>query len=398
MSPEQQAEYDQFFSDEVMQMSPSATLALNAKAGEMKAEGVDVVNMAVGQPDFPVPENIRRAAHEAIDIEGGGKYTPATGLPELKEAVSGKFKQQNNLDYKPSEIVVAGGAKPILDAAILALCERGDEVMFAAPYWVTYPELVKLRGAVPVVVDTTEEEGFVVKADAIEAKITDRTKILILNDPGNPTGVVIPRKEKEKIAELCLKHDIFIISDEMYERLVFGEEYFSIASISDEVRSRVVTVNGASKTYAMPGWRIGYAGMPEPVAKKIGGALSHKTGNPSAIAQRAVIEALNGPQDEVEKMRQIYKERRDMFIDGLKELGIPCVVPGGAFYLYPNMSGFYDDEVKDSEAMAKKLLENAHIAAVPGAAFGTDEHVRLSFATSEERIQECLNRLRKLFG
>lgn len=398
MTLETAEDYNQFFSDEILSMAPSATLELNAKADEMKAQGIDVVNMAVGQPDFEVPENISKAANDAIDMPGGAKYTPATGLPELKKAVAEKFKRENGIDYDTSEIVIASGAKPILYAAILALCEHGDEVMFADPYWVSYPDLIKLRGAVPVVVETKEADGFVVKAEDIEKKITDKTKILILNDPGNPTGVVFPPEEKKKIGELCVKHNIIIISDEIYERLVFDGEYVSIASISDEIKARVVTVNGLSKTYAAPGWRIGYAGMPAPIAKKVGGALSHITGNPNSVAQRATIEALNGPQDKVEEMKKIYKKRRDMFVEGLKEIGIPCVVPGGAFYIYANMSGFYNDEIKDSVTIAKKLLEEAHIAVVPGAAFGTDEHVRFSFATSEERIQECLDRLKKLFG
>ncbi|MFC1656209.1 pyridoxal phosphate-dependent aminotransferase [Patescibacteria group bacterium] len=386
------------FSERILQMAPSATLALNAKAQELKKQGVDVVNMAVGQPDFPIPENIKQAAIKAVE-EGNSKYTPASGTPELKQAIVDKFARENNLQYEVADIVVASGAKPILYAAMLALCDPGDEVLVPSPYWVTYPDDIKLAGLKPVIVEAKEEDGFEIKAEKIAEKITDRTKILILNDPSNPTGGIISEEEKRKIAELCLKHDIWIMADEMYERLVFDGEYFSIASIDKDVWNKTITVNGLSKTYAMPGWRIGYAGMPPEVAKKIGGALSHITGNPNAIAQVASIEALNGPQDEVGKMREIYHKRRDMFVDGLNKInGIKCVKPGGAFYLYPNLSGNYNDEISDSTKMAAKLLEEAHIAAVPGAAFGTDEHVRFSFATSEERIQECLNRLEKLFG
>lgn len=386
------------FSERIMTMAPSPTLALNAKAQELKKQGIDVVNMAVGQPDFPVPENIKQAAIKAVE-EGNSKYTPASGMPELKEAIVQKFIRENNLKYEVGDIVVASGAKPILFAALLALCNPGDEVLVPSPYWVTYPDDIKLADCVPVFVEAKEEDGFEIKAEAIEKKITDKTRILILNDPSNPTGGIISEEEKRKIAEVCLKHDIWILADEMYERLVYDGEYFSIASINEDVWNRTITINGLSKTYAMPGWRIGYAGMPAEVAKKIGGALSHITGNPNSIAQVAGIEALNGPQDEVEKMRQIYQKRRDMFVEGLNKIkGIKCVKPGGAFYLYPNLSANYTDEINNSTKIADKLLNEAHIAAVPGAPFGTDEHVRFSFATSEERIQECLNRLEKLFG
>lgn len=385
-------------SERIQKMSPSATLSLNAKAGELREQGIDVVNMAVGQPDFPVPENIKQAAIKAIK-DGCGKYTPATGTVELRKAISGKFKRENNLKYNVNEVVVASGAKPILFAAVLALCNPGDEVLVPSPYWVTYPDDIKLCGANPVFVEAKEEDGFEIKADSIAEKITDKTRILILNDPSNPTGGIISESEKRKIAELCLKHDIWILADEIYERLVFDREYFSIASISKEVWNKTITLNGSSKTYAMPGWRIGYAGMPAEMAKKIGGALSHITGNPNSIAQIASVEALNGPQDEVERMKEIYKARRDMFVERLNNIpGIKCFKPGGAFYLYPNLSAHYNDEITNSTQMAEKLLNEGHIAAVPGAAFGTEEHVRFSFATSEERIEQCLNSLEKMFG
>ncbi|MCD6109384.1 pyridoxal phosphate-dependent aminotransferase [bacterium] len=385
-------------SERIQKMTPSATLSLNQKAGELTKQGIDIINMAVGQPDFQVPENIRLVAEKAAR-EGHGKYTPATGKIELRQAISGKFKRENNLKYDVNEIVVASGAKPILFATVLALCNPGDEVIVPAPYWVTYPDDIRLCGANPVFVEAREENKFAITADAIAEKITDKTRLLILNDPSNPTGAIIPKEEKEKIAELCLKHNIWILSDEIYERLVFEEEYFSIASLGEDIWNKTITLNGLSKTYAMPGWRIGYAGIPLELAKKIGGALSHITGNPNTIAQIAGIEALNGSQDEVGKMIQIYKKRRDMFLDGLSKIeGIKCVKPGGAFYLYPNLSSHYDSNITNSTQMAEKLLVEAHIAAVPGAAFGTDEHVRLSFATSEEKINECLIRLEKFFG
>ena len=384
-------------SERVKRMTPSATLSLNAKAGELMSQGIDVVNMAVGQPDFSVPENIRRAAEKA-SREGHGKYTPATGIIELRKAISTKFEKENNLQYTIDEIIVASGAKPILFASILALCNPGDEVIVPSPYWVTYPDDIRLCGAKPVFVEAKEEHDFAITADAIAEKITDKTRVLLLNDPSNPTGAIIPKEEKEKIAELCLKHDIWILSDEIYERLVFDEDYLSIASLGKEIWKKTITLNGLSKTYAMPGWRIGYAGMPGKLAKKIGGALSHITGNPNTIAQIAGVEALNGSQDEVLKMVKIYKERRDMFLEGLSQInGISCVKPRGAFYLYPNLSAHYVNGIENSTQMAEKLLNEAYIAAVPGVAFGTEEHVRLSFATSKERIKECLVRLKKLF-
>ncbi len=385
-------------SERIQKMTPSATLSLNQKAGELTKQGIDIINMAVGQPDFQVPENIRLAAEKAAR-EGHGKYTPATGKIELRQAISGKFKRENNLKYDVNEIVVASGAKPILFATVLALCNPGDEVIVPAPYWVTYPDDIRLCGANPVFVEAREENKFAITADAIAEKITDKTRLIIFNDPSNPTGAIISKEEKEKIAELCLKHNIWILSDEIYERLVFEEEYFSIASLGEDIWNKTITLNGLSKTYAMPGWRIGYAGIPLELAKKIGGALSHITGNPNTIAQIAGVEALNGSQDEVGKMVQIYKKRRDMFLEGLSKIeGIKCVNPQGAFYLYPNLSAHYKNGITNSTQMAEKLLVEAHIAAVPGAAFGTDEHVRLSFATSEEKINECLIRLEKFFG
>jgi len=384
-------------SEKIKRMTPSATLSLNAKAGELMSQGIDVVNMAVGQPDFQIPENIRRIAEKA-SREGHGKYTPATGIIELRKAISKKFKEENNLQYTTDEIIVASGAKPILFAAILALCNPGDEVIVPSPYWVTYPDDIRLCGAKPVFVDAKEEDKFAITAEAIAKKITSKTKLLILNDPSNPTGAIIPDEEKRGIAELCLKHDIWILSDEIYERLVFDEDYLSIASLGKEIWEKTITLNGLSKTYAMPGWRIGYAGMPKELAEKIGGALSHITGNPNTIAQIAGVEALTGPQDEVKKMIEIYKKRRDIFMKGLNKInGIKCVNPKGAFYLYPNLSAHYKNGITNSTQMADKLLNEAHIAAVPGSAFGTEDHVRLSFATSEERIQECLIRLEKLF-
>ncbi len=382
----------------IQRMTPSPTLILNAQADELRDQGVDVVNMAVGQPDFPVPKNIKKAAQKAAR-DGNGKYTPAIGTMPLRSAIKQKFARENNLSYQEDEIVVATGAKPILFAALLTLTNPGDDVLVPAPYWVTYPDDIRLCSANPVFVPAREDDGFEIKAETIERHITDKTTVLILNDPANPTGVLISEEEKRKIAALCIKHNIWIIADEIYERLTYEKAHYSIARIGDDVWNKTITLNGVSKTYAMPGWRIGYAGMPKAIAQYIGGALSHITGNPNTLAQIASIEALNGPQDEVEKMRNIYQKRRDYFVEGLNRIpGIHCVKPGGAFYLYPNISAHYNDIITNSQDMATLLLEKAHIAAVPGKSFGSDEHIRLSFAASEERINECLSRLRALFS
>lgn len=384
-------------SGKILSISPSATLALNSKAKEMKAQGIDVLNFAVGEPDFDTPENIKQAAHKAID-EGYSKYTPATGLPELKEAISSKFKRENNLEYDTSEVIAGSGAKPLLYAALVALCEPGDEVILAAPYWVTYVELIRLADAVPVIVEAKEEDNFELKADAIKEKITENTKALILNTPSNPSGGIISEEEQRKIAELSVKHDFYVISDEMYEHLVYEGEHFSFAEAGPKVKERTITINGASKTYAMTGWRLGYLGAPREISKAMGSFLSHVTGNPNAIAQKAMVEALNGPQDEVERMKNEFKKRRDIFIKGLKEIkGVKCAIPHGAFYVYPNFSNHFNDKIKSATAMAGYLLDKAHIAGVPGEAFGTHEHIRFSYATSTETIEKCIERLKNLF-
>lgn len=385
-------------SNRIRCMTPSPTLSLNAKADEMRDQGLDIVNMAVGQPDFPVPKNIKKAAQRAAR-DGNGKYTPAIGTILLRTAIKNKFARENNLAYQEDEIVVATGAKPLLFAALLTLTNPGDDVLMPSPYWVTYPDDIRLCGANPVFIEAREEDGFEIKAETIERHITKKTTVLILNDPVNPTGVLISEEEKKKIAALCIKHNIWIIADEIYERLTYDQNHYSIAQIDDTIWNKTITLNGVSKTYAMPGWRIGYAGMPKEIAKHIGGALSHITGNPNTLAQIASIEALSGPQDEVEKMRTIYQKRRDIFVEGLKTIpGIECVKPGGAFYLFPNVSAHYNKNIKNSQEMAALLLEKAYIAAVPGIAFGSDKHIRFSFATSEERINMCLTRLRTLFA
>lgn len=385
---------ESILSKKIQTIAPSMTLALNAKAKEMGGKGIDVLNFCVGEPDFDTPENIKAAAHKAID-DGYSKYTPANGLAQLRDAIVDKFRIDNEIFYSSAEIIVGSGAKPLLYAALQALCDPGDEVLLAAPYWVSYTDMIGLVDAVPVIVDAREEDGFELKASAIEAKITDRTKVLILNSPSNPTGAVISENEIRKIAELAVKYDFYVISDEIYEKLIFEGKHFSIASISEELRARTVTINGGSKSYAITGWRLGYCGAPLPIAKAMDSFLSHITGNANSIAQVAFIEALNGPQDAVEKMRLEFMRRRDFFLEGLNSIeGISCPKPSGAFYLYPNFSGLYNDKITNSMEMAEYLLDELHIATVPGIAFGTDEHIRFSYAASMEVIERCVGRLR----
>jgi len=385
-------------SEKIKKIAPSATLALNAKAKEMKAKGINVLNFAVGEPDFPTPQNIKEAAKKAID-ENFTKYTAATGIPELREAIAAKFKRDNGVTYSAGEIVVGSGGKPLLYGALVALCNPGDEVILPAPYWVSYVEMIQLADGIPVIVNAKEEDEFEIKASAIEAAITPKTKIILLNSPSNPSGGIISEEELRKIADLAVKNNLYIISDEMYEQLLYEDKNFSIASTDEDVRTRTVTVNGASKTYAMTGWRIGYLGAPKIIADAIGNFLSHINGNANSIAQKACLEAINGPQDEVLKMKEEFKKRRNRFVDGLNSIkGITCLKPKGAFYVYPNFSKLFTTEITNSSKMAEYLLEKAYIAAVPGAEFGTKEHIRFSYATSMETIEECIKRLKELFG
>ena len=384
-------------SEKIKRIAPSATLALNAKAKEMIAKGINVLNFAIGEPDFNTPENIKDAAKKAID-ENFTKYTAATGIPELRDAIAAKFKKDNGITYSAAEIVVGSGGKPLLYGALVALCNPGDEVILSAPYWVSYVEMIKLADGVPVIVNAREKDEFEIKASAIEAAITPKTKVVLLNSPSNPTGGIISEEEFRKIADLAVKHNLYIISDEMYEQLLYEGKHFSIASVSEDLRNRVVTVNGASKTYAMTGWRIGYLGAPKIIADAIGNFLSHINGNANSIAQKACLEAIVGPQDEVLRMKEEFKKRRDRFVEGLNEVkGINCLKPKGAFYVYPNFSKLFTAEISDSAKMGDYLLEKVFIAAVPGAEFGTKEHIRFSYATSMETIEECIKRLKELF-
>lgn len=377
-------------SERLAAISPSQTLAITGKAKALKKEGVDVISFAAGEPDFDTPEHIRAAAHQAIE-EGKTRYTPARGMPELIEAVRHKFKNDNGLDYASDQIIISCGAKHSLYCAFQALCRPGDEVIIPAPYWVTYPEQVKLAGAEPVFLPTEEADGFRLDREQLEKAITPRTRVLVVASPANPSGQGYPKEDLEFIGRLALENDFFLISDEIYEKLVYdGFEPVSVASLSDELKERTVVVNGVSKSYAMTGWRIGYLAAPVPAAKAINSFQSHTTSNPSTISQYAALAALEGDQGCVESMRKAFRQRRDMMVERLNAMeGVGCLTPKGTFYTFPNISGLG----KGSLELAGGLLETVRIAVVPGVAFGRDANIRMAFADSEANLTEGLDRL-----
>lgn len=377
-------------------ITPSSTLAITAKAGELAAQGYDVIGLGAGQPDFNTPDFIIDAAMAAVKA-GHTKYTPTAGLPALKEAIIDKLKRDQGFDYQPSEIIVGNGAKHVLYLLFQALLNPSDEVIIPAPYWVSYPEQVKLADGVPVPIFTAQEQQFKITVDDLERAVTERTKAVIINSPSNPTGMIYTRAELEPIAEYCLDHDILIISDEIYEKLVYnGNSFSSIAQISDRVKAGTIVINGVSKSHAMTGWRIGYAAGDARLIKAMTNVASHSTSNPASVSQYAAIAAYNGPQESVEEMRQAFEKRLNTVYDRLVSLpGVTCVKPQGAFYLFPNIQeastacGF--DQVAD---WVSALLEEEKVAVVPGAGFGAPEHIRLSYATSLEKFEKALDRMK----
>lgn len=373
-------------------IGPSLTLAVTARAKALKKEGVDVVGFAAGEPDFETPEHIKEAARIAI-ASGRTRYTPARGTPELIEAIREKFRRDNSLDYAPEQIIVSCGAKHSLYNVFQAICEEGDEVIIPSPYWVTYPEQVRLAGGNPVFLPTREEDGFRIDPDRLKRAVTGRTRALVVSSPANPAGNAYPASDLEFIARLAVEKDFSLVSDEIYEKLVFdGFAAKSPASLSREVRERTIVVNGVSKTYAMTGWRVGYLAAPAPVAKAISNFQDHTTSNPTTIAQYAALAALTGDQSCVESMRKAFEERRNLMLEGFSRIrGIACVRPRGTFYTFPNVSALGIP----SQELARRLLEEARIAVVPGIAFGWDSHLRMSFADSEENLLKGLDRLRE---
>jgi len=388
-------------SERAANIKPSPTLTIDAKAKAMKASGADVVNFGVGEPDFDTPENIKEAAIRAIR-DGFTKYTPVGGIDPLKDAIIGKFRADNNLDYARDEIIVSCGAKHSLYNIGQALYGPGAEVVIPAPYWVSYPDQVLLNDATPVIVKTEEKDAFMLKAEALEAHITPKTKAIILNSPSNPTGLAYDRKTLERIAEVALRHNLFVISDEIYEKLLYDSaEHVSIASLGKEIKEKTLVVNGLSKSYAMTGWRIGYAAGPKGIIKAMTNIQSQSTSNPNSIAQKAAVEALTGPQGSLAVMREEFDRRRKYLISALNAIaGVQCITPTGAFYAFPNTSKLYGKSVNgravsSSSDLALYLLEDANVALVPGSAFGDDNHIRLSYATSIENLKKGVERIRE---
>jgi len=377
-------------------ISPSPTLAINAKAQQMKREGIDVIGLGAGEPDFDTPGNIKEAAIRAIN-EGFTKYTPAGGTAELKQAVCKKLARENGLAYKESEVIVSCGAKHSLYNIALALFEEGDEVIIPAPYWVSYPEQIRLVDATPVILHTDESTGFMPLPEALEERITPRTKGIIVNTPSNPTGAMYDRKTLEGIAGVALRHDLVIISDECYERIAYdGRVHYSIAGLSPEIRERTLTVNAVSKTYSMTGWRIGYVAGPERFIKAMDIIQSQTTSNPTSISQKAAIEALIGDQSEVSRMVAEFQKRRDFLVGQLNALpGITCMLPEGAFYCFPNVSGLFGSRFTAAQGLAEYLLDRAKVAVVAGEGFGSSSHIRLSYATGMEVLTRAMERIRE---
>jgi aspartate aminotransferase len=383
----------------IRQIPPSATLALNAKANLLKAQGVDVVNFGVGEPDFDTPQNIREAAIRAIR-EGFTRYTPVGGILELKEAICQRFHGDYGLSYRPPEIMVSCGGKHALYNLFQVLFDPGDEVLIPAPYWVSYPPMVMLAEAVPVLIPTREENGFKLTAAELKARLTPRSKALILNSPSNPTGILYRKEELAALGEVILEHGLYVVSDDIYDKIRFdGAPFVNLAMLGPELKARTFVLNGLSKTYAMTGWRLGYLAGPEEAIQAAINLQSQSTSNPNSIAQKAGVEALTGPQEAVAAMVAEFAWRRDDIYRRLLAIpGVSSVKPGGAFYIFPNLSRGYQKlnsrpGQSPSQALAEYLLEEAQVAAVPGAEFGEDSCIRLSFATSRERIATGVRRI-----
>jgi aspartate aminotransferase len=376
-------------SERAAQLTPSLTLSIDSKAKAMKAEGLDVCGFGAGEPDFDTPEHIKRAAIEALEA-GFTKYTPNAGIPELRQAIADKFAADNGLNYRAGQVVVSNGAKHACYNAILATCQPGDEVIIPAPYWVSYPDMVRLVGAEPVIVPTSERNAWKMRSEDFENAMTPRTKMLIMNSPGNPTGSVYTREELEAIVNVAAEEDIYVLSDEIYEKLVYDDvKHVSIASLSKEAYDLTITVNGFSKAYAMTGWRLGYLAAPDAVVRAVDSIQSHTSSNPSSFSQYGALAALKGDQQPLSDMREEFEMRRNYMFDRLSKISnITAVKPQGAFYILVNISQLG----LTSQNFADRLLSKANVAVVPGAAFGDDRTVRFSYATSLDVIKKGLDR------
>ena len=386
-------------SENAKQIKGSITMSISALAGQLKAEGKDVIGMSAGEPDFDTPDYIKEAATKALS-EGKTGYTPAAGIIELKQAVCDKFKRDQGLTYKPSEVLISCGAKHSIFNIFFATLNPGDEVLIPTPYWVSYPDQAKMFGATPVTIETSSETSYKITPEQLEAAITPRTKLLILNSPSNPTGMVYTRAELEALAAVIEKHDFLVISDEIYEKLIYDGEHISIASLSEKMKSQTLVVNGLSKAYAMTGWRLGYLAGPQDLVSAMGRLQSHSTSNPTSFAQWGAVEALNGGEEAIDEMKVSFVRRRDLMVDGLNAIpGITCLKPQGAFYAFANISGLFGKSsasgtITDSVSFCEQLLQDALVACVPGSGFGSEGHVRLSYATSDEAIKKALDRIR----
>jgi aspartate aminotransferase len=382
-------------SNRIKKIKPSQTLAITAKANELKAKGIDIISFGAGEPDFDTPDFVKEAAIKALK-EGKTKYTAAAGIPQLREAIAQKLKTRNNIDYSPSEVIVVPGAKMGLYEIFAILLNPGDEVIVPAPYWVSYTEQIALNDGESVIPQLSEENGFVLTADIVESSITPKTKALVLNTPSNPTGAVIPKKELEKIAEVCLKHSIMIISDECYEEFSYGEPHVSIASLSKEVREITFTVGAFSKSYSMTGWRLGWVAAPEKYIKAMTNIQSQTISNPTTFAQYGALEALKDNGQFPAMMRSEFIKRRDYIVEALNSIkGIRCTKPEGAFYAFPNVSYYIKGNIKNDIDLTTYLLEEGRVAVVPGSAFGKEGYIRLSYATSMENIKEGVERIKQ---
>jgi aspartate aminotransferase len=396
-----------FLADRLSRIKPSATIAVTDKARALKAAGRDVIGLGAGEPDFDTPDNIKAAAIKAIRDGKASKYTAVDGMPELKAAIARKFKRENELTYKPSQIIVGTGGKQVLYNALVATINPGDEVIIPAPYWVSYPDMVLLAGGEPVAVATTMETGFKMKAEALEKAITPKTKWIIFNSPSNPTGAAYTRDELKAVTDVLKRHPhVHIMSDDMYEHLVYDDlKFFSPAQLEPALYERTLTVNGVSKAYCMTGWRIGYAGGPEPLIKAMAAIQSQSTSNPTAVSQWAAVEALDGPQDFIAKHNQIFKERRDLCVSMLNQAnGIRCPKPEGAFYVYPSCRGTIGKVTPTGKTLATdedfvtELLEAEGVAVVQGTPFGVGPAFRISYATATPALEEACTRIQRFCG
>lgn len=381
-------------------IAPSATLAISALSSEMKANGIDVIGFGAGEPDFATPENIKNAGIRAI-MEDKSHYTASSGIIELRKAICTYLKNEFHVEYEPKQICVSSGAKHIIYLALQTIVNPGDEVILPAPYWVTYAEAIRMCGAVPVIVETTEEQRFKMSPDMLDGAITDKTKCVIMTNPSNPTGMIYSPDEVRALSEVICRNDIYVIDDEIYATLVYSGEFLSFAAVSEEMKERTIVVNGVSKTYAMTGWRIGFAAANDEIATAMASYLSHSTGNPSNAAQYAALEAYTGDQSSTRIMRDAFNERRKYFVERVAKMnGVSCLEPDAAFYIFMNVKelfgkSFYGTTINSSDDFCELLLKHGLVATVPGTAFGADGYVRWSYATSLENIEKGLDRLEK---